>query len=478
VVQVCHDQKCNRLRVVAEGLGAAPREGWHWSAVCTAQHAGVAGDAENRENVSELQQLERQRAHTMQAGAASQLHIAVQQRDSEAVSGLLAAGADVNARAIKGDGATPLFSAAAGGYGEIVSRLVAAGAALNAATQVGTTPLWVAAYMGHDEIVSDLTAAGANLNAAVQNGATPLYIAAQRGHGKIVSGLVAAGARVNKTDHYGLTPLYIAAARGHVHATLSLLVAGSRALNSSQLAQCPPDIRALMHSPPPAAPLIAAQIRLEWSKLGHARLASGCLLEFVSVDLVDHVGHFVGLTRFQLHLSKSPWIPIYGEMSQIIISDCSHGLGHAVCDGVYVKQAKQQAGLPVFAGPAGFLYWNERSRCWHINGVVNENPHATYVKIPPGPGGGLPTGTRACQAWDAQAARFVAGGTVTVALKTEKASIYGEMWPRDGGLPADATAGHEPLFAGGISPPSLTSSEEDDADLDDWDDDRFYFIPQ
>jgi hypothetical protein len=194
-----------------------------------------------------------------------------------------------------------LYSAAENGHGKIVSGLLAAGADVNAAVQGGWTPLHIAAHSGHGEIVAGLVVAGADVNAANQNGATPLYIAAQKGHGEIVSGLVSAGADVNAATPDGWTPLYIAAQQGHFDAVLPLLVGGSRALNSRQLAQIATfglnsRVRAVLHSPPPAAPLVAAQLRLAWSTLCHDRLGAGSFLEFVPIDVVARVGHFVGIS--------------------------------------------------------------------------------------------------------------------------------------------------------------------------------------
>ena len=68
-------------------------------------------------------------------------------------------------------------------------------------------------------------------------------------------------------------------------------------MSSAAMQVAHPDLRALLQSPPPAAPpaLLAAQLRLAWSGLCHVRLGSGCLLEFVSVDVVARVGDFVRL---------------------------------------------------------------------------------------------------------------------------------------------------------------------------------------
>ena len=127
-----------------------------------------------------------------------------------------------------------------------------------------------------------------------------LYIAAQSGHGEIVSGLVAAGADVNAAVQDGATPLYIAAQQGHFDAVLPLLIGGSRALSFEQLARIDSrlnsTVRAVLFAPPPATPLVAAQLRLAWSTMCHDRLGDGCLLEFVPIDVVARVGHFVGFS--------------------------------------------------------------------------------------------------------------------------------------------------------------------------------------
>ena len=114
-----------------------------------------------------------------------------------------------------------------------------------------------------------------------------------------MSDLVAAGANLNynSTGHYSCMPLYAAAREGHAHATLALVIGGAPALDSGMLAsaRCAPDIRALLHPPPPAPPLVAAQLRLSFSGLCHQRLGSASLIKFVSGDVVGHVGHFVGV---------------------------------------------------------------------------------------------------------------------------------------------------------------------------------------
>ena len=60
-----------------------------------------------------------------------------------------------------GDGATPLYIAAANSHGAVVSALLTAGAEKNAATRGGWTPLSVATHKGYGDVVSALLAAGA-----------------------------------------------------------------------------------------------------------------------------------------------------------------------------------------------------------------------------------------------------------------------------------------------------------------------------
>ncbi len=195
------------------------------------------------------------------------------------------------------------------------------------------TTKWVSEYSGSDgqqilelledgRIVSGLVAAGADLNAARQDGATPLYIAAQEGHGEIVSDLVAAGVDLNAARQDGATPLYIAAMTAayrelavendYFDAVLALLIGGSRPLSISQLSRIDgrrcPAVRAVLHAPPSAASLIAAQLRLAWSGLCHERLGSECLFEFVSTDVVACVGRFVGVAVYRARLRQTQLI--------------------------------------------------------------------------------------------------------------------------------------------------------------------------
>ena len=82
-------------------------------------------------------------------------------------------------------------------------------------------------------------------------------------------------------------------------------------MSSGQLARIGwlyPTVRAVLDTPPPSAPLVAARLRLAWSKLCHERLGSGCVLELVSVDVAARVGHFVGKAVYRALLRQAQLI--------------------------------------------------------------------------------------------------------------------------------------------------------------------------
>ena len=69
------------------------------------------------------------------------IHKAAKEGNIEAVKQHLAAGTDVDARAIILGGKTPLSQAASGGHKEVAELLIAEGADVNAKDAYGTTPL-------------------------------------------------------------------------------------------------------------------------------------------------------------------------------------------------------------------------------------------------------------------------------------------------------------------------------------------------
>ena len=130
------------------------------------------------------------------------LHAAAHGEDPAVVELLLAAGADVNARAV--DGETPLHEAAKwSGWAEnelrgppslrstaVVEALLVAGADIEARGDLGWTPLhWAAALNHNPAVIELLLSAGGDVNALNHRGDTPLDLA--RNH-RIRAALLAA----------------------------------------------------------------------------------------------------------------------------------------------------------------------------------------------------------------------------------------------------------------------------------------------
>ncbi len=153
------------------------------------------------------------------------LHWGVKRNNQPLVSGLLAAGVDVNSGYPPGD---LLRVAAERGHVAIIQLLVEAGARLEIRHSFrGTTPLMVAAEHGQEEAVDRLIQLGADIDARVvrskewrgvhdhRNGSTALVLAARAGHIEVVRRLLAAGARPTASDGDGRSVAELAAAHGH-----------------------------------------------------------------------------------------------------------------------------------------------------------------------------------------------------------------------------------------------------------------------
>ena len=124
---------------------------------------------------------------------ATALHVACETSDVKTVQALLDAGADANAQCAQHS--TPLFVAAMHGRDAIIELLLESGVLVNVCcTQIGATPLFAAAAHGHTETVTLLMSFAADVNTAIASGATPLDAAIQNKHNDVVTLLKEAGA--------------------------------------------------------------------------------------------------------------------------------------------------------------------------------------------------------------------------------------------------------------------------------------------
>ena len=111
------------------------------------------------------------------------LHLAAHFGHGDAVDALLEARADVRAYSDNHEANTALHAALAGRGGlRVVSRLLAAGADVNARAGGGYTPLHIVAFGGDAALLNTLLAHGADAEALADDGKTALAIAEERGH--------------------------------------------------------------------------------------------------------------------------------------------------------------------------------------------------------------------------------------------------------------------------------------------------------
>ncbi|MBQ6942630.1 MAG: ankyrin repeat domain-containing protein, partial [Akkermansia sp.] len=226
-------------------------------------------ETDNNKNVAQ-RKLQEMGIEQAQYGEA--LLNAVKKRDTDTLSLLLTAGADVNTT--DKNGIAPIHWAALGGYTDSLKLLLAIpGINLNSSDKNGFTPLHLAAYGGRTECVKLLLAApGIDVSKPAKNGTPPLELATAKGHTEcaqlirqagttapaindkataqkklqemgmeqgqynealrhaayqgradILRLILAAGADVNKVDEYGATPLIRAAVKGHPECVKLLL---------------------------------------------------------------------------------------------------------------------------------------------------------------------------------------------------------------------------------------------------------------
>jgi len=154
----------------------------------------------------------------------SQLIEAGKKGETRDIEGLLAAGAEVDAKDEKG--VTALMHASAEGHTQSVEALLDAGAEVDAQADDGLTALMVVAR-GKTEIARALLDAGADVNAKAQQGVTPLMVAVATGNTEIVRALLDAGADVDAKADSGVTALMLTERNGYIEIAELLKSAGA-----------------------------------------------------------------------------------------------------------------------------------------------------------------------------------------------------------------------------------------------------------
>ena len=159
------------------------------------------------------------------------LHVATFARQRDAVSALVAAGADTGA--LDADRYDAVTVASVADDEDTLALLLALGASAKLVTsRYDGNALIAAAHLGHDGVVRRLIAAGAPLDHVNTLHWTALIEAVVLGNGgarhqACVKALLAAGASTRLADRSGRTPLQLARERGYTEMVKALEQAGS-----------------------------------------------------------------------------------------------------------------------------------------------------------------------------------------------------------------------------------------------------------
>ncbi len=186
------------------------------------------------------------------------LHWAAARGHSEVVQLLLEAGTPVDAIGSTADKFTPLQLAATGGSVATVEQLVAAGADVTYGEHEGSgTALHIAAGQGHTDVVALLLEIGADPSIEVSNGyaTLPIHWAASAGETDVVRLFLESGVSVDASSSVGTTALHLAAFGVHPATTLFLIEQGADTEAFSELLETPgllarahPDVAAVFIS--------------------------------------------------------------------------------------------------------------------------------------------------------------------------------------------------------------------------------------
>eukprot|EP00887_Chlorella_sp_A99_P000937 scaffold5.g937.t1 len=200
-----------------------------------AARAGGAGDACGGLFPDDARLLLAAAVNCSSGGRHTPLHVAAAEGAHAQVEGLLALGAQLDAR--DKSGGTPVFAACESGHAPALHALLAAGADATARNSAGEAPLYIASLRGFGGCVDVLLAHFQSHGVRWQDprfygdGWTPLHAAAVGGRTAIVERLLdAAGAAapqlVASPNRYGQNAIHVAARKGPPPLLHALVAAG------------------------------------------------------------------------------------------------------------------------------------------------------------------------------------------------------------------------------------------------------------
>jgi ankyrin repeat protein len=180
--------------------------------------------------------------------------------DGAVLAMLIAAGADVNARSVKGNTALHCACSARKASVDVLAQLIGL-CDVNATNNAGETPCWLAAWQCNAIVLKMLISAGANFHATDCSGFSAAMIVVQREDVALLEILVDSGVNMNVVDpEYGTTPLHVAA-KGGSHRLLRHFIATGADVNSTNKQKQTP-LHMLKNQMNPGDALLSATVLL------------------------------------------------------------------------------------------------------------------------------------------------------------------------------------------------------------------------
>lgn len=186
----------------------------------------VAREAGQQESTAELAAYALKQAGITPDTYASTLLHAVHRGDTNCVTLLHEAGADLQAKDAIGNGL--VHQAVLHAQSKMIEHLHHLGLNLDTDNLDGQSPLIYAIEMDRTGDIALLHRLGVDINRHLPDGRTPLQFAVTEGHFRAIVPLATLGADVNATDSHGNTLLHFCASYGQTYCMEALLEAGAK----------------------------------------------------------------------------------------------------------------------------------------------------------------------------------------------------------------------------------------------------------